>query len=294
MHGLIQVMRGLESRFLQSQNVNTVHHVAMKNSTRRQLVAASSPIEQRHLKALQGANASRWLSQPPTAPSHTLRDVEFNAAVKYRLYCKLASRMPSRCGCGADLSGDFFGHAVGCSSFKGHFVTGRHDDVKNDIVRWNRRAGNPAETEPRKFGQNWSKAIRPDVLLSTGNSTIAGDVQLNSPTAPSNMNIEEPMERSARAKIAKYSEAVRLGPFPADRFVPIIFETTGGFFHTSAQLVRDVANASRSLPSWDIEQGLINDISFSIQRGNARTLLAALDAGVFVDSADPADGEQSD
>ena len=149
------------------------------------------------------------------------------------------------------------------------------------FVRWARRAGNPASSEPRNYSETAKKKLRPDIVCSLNASTIAGDVQIINPLSLSNQ-IEDPMDSAANAKIRKYQNLVKSAPvLPADRFVPLIFMTTGAWHPMASTFAAEIAASSRSFTAWEVEQNIISEVAIAIQRGNAWTITSSLAAAHY-------------
>jgi hypothetical protein len=80
----------------------------------------------------------------------------------------------------------------------------------------------------------------------------------------------------------KMKKLIGKGPLQADKFVPLVFETFGGFSEETISFIQLVGKESsgRGVSAWEIVQGLTNEVAIAIQRGNAAAILNCLDQGV--------------
>lgn len=248
------------------------------------LFASDDPQTVARLRALGNDLASRFLTVVPTLPELALKDSEMQIAVCYRLGVRQAIRTKGlSCPCGRLLVEDPF-HGVSCSKCPRSKVIARHDSVKNAIVKWIKRSGNAASAEPREFSRGAERRLRPDFQSSLGASTIVGDIVVMDPAAPSNSGKSAPMATAAKNKVKKYKHFVGKAPGQADQFVPVAFETFGGFSAESVALIGLIGKETRGegIESKDVVDGLTNEIAVAIQRGNAACILVCLQEGLAV------------
>ncbi len=239
-------------------------------------------------------NASRFLTVVPTEPALSLKDAEMQIAVCYRLgiYQALPKAKGLACSCSALLANDPF-HGVSCGKYKRSRVIARHDAVKDSIVKWIKRGGNAAAAEPRELNRDMDKKIRPDFECSLGASKLVGDIVVMDPAAPSNVRKSNPMKDAAQGKVKKFAAFVGKAAGLADKFVPAIFETFGGFSKDAVAFIAQTGKAARGdviEPQYFID-GLTNEIAVAIQRGNAACVLNCLQEALQV--VDPSDDEKS-
>jgi hypothetical protein len=129
------------------------------------------------------------------------------------------------------------------------------------------------------------KKIRPDFDCSLGATKIVGDIVVMNPAAPTYTLEAMPMKKAAKDKVKKFAAAfVGKEPGLADKFVPAIFETFGGFSKDSVALIEQIGKATRGegIDPQDVVDGLTNEIAIAIQRGNAACILNCLQEALQV------------
>ncbi len=101
------------------------------------------------------------------------------------------------------------------------------------------------------------------------------------------------MKNAAQGKVKKFAAFVGKAPGLADKFVPAIFETFGGFSTDAVAFIAQTGKAARGdviEPQYFVD-GLTNEIAVAIQRGNAACVLNCLQEALQV--VDPSDEEKS-
>ncbi len=246
--------------------------------TNDSFLANCSDHDRKRMRALRHPNAARVLTVVPTTPSLRLSDTHMRITVKYRLGASPvdSKTIPRFCGCGQGLTDNPY-HGVSCSRHRRSRLIQRHDGVKMVIAAGITKSGNHCRVEPREYNADMTKKLRPDFVCTLGASTIAGDVQIVNPLAPSNSRLDNAMAAAVQRKRNKYGQAFSA---QVNTFAPLLFETYGGFDTGSLNFVAHVSNESTLCTKEETLNYLVNEIAVAIARGNAHCILSCFNEGV--------------
>ncbi len=236
---------------------------------------AATPFENRRITSLCRKLASAWLGVFPEDAETTIQDDQWSICVRHHLDLPLASVMPKNCACGAVLAAKSRCHLMTCKHQRGNGHIQRHDAVLKVIQNAINNAGGRAYVQVRDLSD--AKRLRPDLECAIGDKNLLADVQVIHPATRSRLRQRQPTANAAREKSAKYRALYGEQKAHAD-FVPLIFETYGGFGKSARDFCSRVSEqaVASGFSSRRAVASLISRVAIAIQRGNARTVLLSL------------------
>ena len=233
------------------------------------------------LNSVTASGANLWLESVPITPETTLWNSQFNIAIRLRLGVPCHEIQSSKCVLCNTSNGDFridpF-HYLSCPKLKSRQITKRHNSIARVLTQYSNRAGFHSEQEPPHLSTIDGK--RPDILFIADLHSILVDVCVSHPLACSYIDkvANDTFYASNQAIKVKQTKYSQLAIQQKAKFIPFAVETLGGIHPQAAQLLNQIATASRDFNGlWsdtEIIKSLKYAVACSIQKGNSDTILA--------------------
>jgi hypothetical protein len=245
---------------------------------REDLAQADLPLEVARLESCTAQGAGRIWTLYPTSKDRRLNAAEAQQTLRLHLGALPAAWMydvegPLLCpGCRKVDMKKVPGHSGHCPSYRREYGTQRHDAVC--IVLESSAKSNLVPTLWTPYLQG-GKAT--DLAFSFWNQMVEVDVTIVAPDAPSKAKskaserLEDPTfaaAAAAGAKIAKYSDLVEA---EGAIFLPLAFQTTGGYTRQVNMLIKRIAQAGEdnAVTSPVSSEEIRARLAVVIARGNA-------------------------
>jgi hypothetical protein len=257
---------------------NNARFYAFRHPQSTSIRALSQPIREgycTHMVHLTRPYAGRWLCVIPRDETTFMRDQQFIAAARIRLYLPARATMAEHCGCdrftnepGAYAIDPI--HALSCQRTRGRELTERHDSVVDSTAAAFRACGVQVHVEARGHDHETDK--RPDIFGVINGVPTYIDVGIVHPSAKSYR--KEPIgavaDKYAAMKIVKYRPlAMRRNGV----VLPMIAESSGGFGQHALNLLADLRRCASENAAIASPQVIVNNfldaVAIGIQRGNA-------------------------
>jgi hypothetical protein len=213
----------------------------------------------------------------PTEPSLQIKPHPYMLIAGFNLG-KLPLPAPTICGLCSKRTGSDWAHALSCEKVIPVEGCKRHNGIGVVLRRWIERAGGACRLEPRKLCADSNK--RPDGEVSLGLETIFFDVMVtnqNSAYNAEHKSASAMLEHHAGFKRRKYRDMTAQ---QHASFVPFILDVYGRMSDDASRFVERIVSFAgdnqTTYSTSQIREGILNELSVSLQVGNAAMLQRAL------------------
>jgi len=210
-----------------------IQHVitqAWDKKTLEHLFNTASMDTRARLHSAAGKKASLWLSNIPRDRDSFISNGRFSVSVRYLLGNPSHDNLPITCECKHDLVSDPC-HINRCAVLSRHAAIPRHNQLRDVVAKYARKAGCTVTVEPHEFDKNGHRInIRPDLSIHGENELLLTDISVTNPTTHTYINgaaREKGHAAGLRDKV-KYKKYKHLSSErDGVKFIPFSIETYG-------------------------------------------------------------------
>lgn len=304
-HVLTQRLDKHRALLLKQQLKDLLHDVAVSdgslieddddenNDVKEAKAAPPKPLRHKveaRLLSASDADGSRWLTQIPRSPGLTLKNHEFDLAVRFRLGLPPVNNLPRTCACkegkeAIRIDRQPYDHCMSCPLFRRKGTLNRHNFVAAAIAdhafaagmkisrepHFNKTSAAPADNRLRKH------AFKPDLELTGIENRYLVDVMVTHPAANTYCSSAKNVSLYAAGlgERGKNREGIEPSRWLGFEFYPFVVESFGAFGKQAHQLLDIVAqhafshDRTHTVSKAAFRSRMATAISIAIQRGNA-------------------------